>query len=248
MRTSVCSWNVTHSSPPPASAVLVSTRQPVVTNDNPILPVKQRRVATFDFQQKINLNMVGQIGDKLVRGALQSVLFLCKTLGKELDEAVDERKMTEKEIQLMQAQKLESLGHLAAGIAHEIQNPLNFVNNFSDLNMELIDEQLEEIEKENLEEIKAIAVDLKENEKKVVHHGKRAEEIVKSMLLHSRGSEGTKEPVNLNQLSEEYLRLAYHGLRAKDKTFNAAFKTELDPEVPEIQLVRQDIGRVYSLL
>jgi signal transduction histidine kinase len=137
-----------------------------------------------------------------------------------------------------------SLGELTAGIAHEIQNPLNFVNNFSEVNAELIDEMTNEIEKGNLEEAKAIARNIHENEMKIISHGKRADSIVKSMLHHSRSSSGTKEPTDINALASEYLRLAYHGLRAKDSTFNATMTTDFDEKIGTIQVIPQDIGRV----
>ena len=116
-----------------------------------------------------------------------------------------------------------SLGELTAGIAHEIQNPLNFVNNFSEVNKEMIDELTEEIDKGNIEEVKNILNDIKDNEEKINHHGKRADAIVKGMLQHSRKSKGKKEPTDINALCDEYLRLSYHGLRAKDKNFQCRF-------------------------
>jgi signal transduction histidine kinase len=137
-----------------------------------------------------------------------------------------------------------SLGELTAGIAHEIQNPLNFVNNFSDVNSELIAEMEVELQNGNVEEAISIANDIKENEEKINHHGKRADAIVKGMLQHSRKSSGQKEPTDVNALADEYLRLSYHGLRAKDKTFNADFKTDFDESIGKINIIPQDIGRV----
>jgi signal transduction histidine kinase len=160
----------------------------------------------------------------------------------ELEHALEELKATQ--VQLIHAEKMASLGELTAGIAHEIQNPLNFVNNFSDLNTELLEELKQEIEKGNTEEAKAIASDIQANEQKIIYHGKRADAIVKGMLQHSRASTGQKEVVDLNELCDEYLRLSYHGLRAKDKFFNANFSANLDPGVGEVKLIPQDIGRV----
>ena len=146
--------------------------------------------------------------------------------------------------QLIQSEKMASLGELTAGIAHEIQNPLNFVNNFSEVSVELLAELKEEEEKGNKEDVIAIANDLTQNLEKIRHHGQRADAIVKGMLQHSRTSSGQKEPTNLNTLADEYLRLAYHGLRAKDKDFNADLITRFDEELPKVNVSQQDMGRV----
>ncbi len=146
--------------------------------------------------------------------------------------------------QLIQSEKMASLGELTAGIAHEIQNPLNFVNNFSEVSNELIDEMKTEFKKGDTEEGFAIADDIKQNLEKILHHGKRADAIVKGMLQHSSSGSGKKEPTNINALADEYLRLAYHGLRAKDKSFNATMKTDFDETIGKINIVPQDIGRV----
>ena len=158
------------------------------------------------------------------------------------DEAL--RNLQSAQAQLIQSEKMASLGELTAGIAHEIQNPLNFVNNFSEVNNELLKELNSEAEKGNIEEVRAIVKDIQFNSEKINHHGKRADSIVKGMLQHSRTSSGQQEPTDINALADEYLRLAYHGLRAKDKSFNASMKTDFDQSIGKINVVPQEIGRV----
>ncbi len=160
----------------------------------------------------------------------------------QIEKAYNNLKSTQ--TQLIQSEKMASLGELTAGIAHEIQNPLNFVNNFSEVNKELLVEMKEEIKKGNLQEVNALADDVISNEEKINHHGKRADAIVKGMLQHSRSSSGIKEPTDINALCDEYLRLSYHGLRAKDKSFNASMITDYDETIGKINIIPQDIGRV----
>ena len=165
----------------------------------------------------------------------------------ELNQSLNVLKSTQ--AQLIQSEKLASLGELTAGIAHEIQNPLNFVNNFSEVSSELVDEMNQELEKGDIIEAKEIANDLKQNIEKINHHGKRASSIVKGMLEHSRTSSGVKELTDINKLADEYLRLSYHGLRAKDKNgsttrFNSDYKTDFHENLPKIEVIPQDMGRV----
>lgn len=160
----------------------------------------------------------------------------------EIEKAYAELKATQ--TQLIQSEKMASLGELTAGIAHEIQNPLNFVNNFSEVNKELMIEMKDEIDKGNFEDVKSLANDIIDNEEKINHHGKRADAIVKGMLQHSRTSEGLKEPADINALADEYLRLSFHGFRAREKTFNVTIKTDFDQTMGKINMVAQDIGRV----
>ncbi len=161
---------------------------------------------------------------------------------KELRKTITSLKSTQ--AQLIQSEKMASLGELTAGIAHEIQNPLNFVNNFSEVNTELIDEMQEELKAGNTKEAITLSNDIRENQKKINHHGRRADAIVKGMLQHSRNSNSEKEATDINALADEYLRLAYHGLRAKDKSFNAKLETDFDSSIKKINIVAQDMGRV----
>ncbi|RYG34029.1 MAG: two-component sensor histidine kinase, partial [Chitinophagaceae bacterium] len=161
---------------------------------------------------------------------------------KEIETAMN--RLTKTQAQLIQSEKMASLGELTAGIAHEIQNPLNFINNFSDINSELITEANGELEKGNLSEVQSILTGLRTNEEKINHHGKRADSIVKGMLQHSRKTESITEATDINTLAAEYLRLSYHGLRARDKSFNAEFTTEFDETIERIPVIPQDIGRV----
>ena len=161
----------------------------------------------------------------------------------ELEKILSDLKSTQS--QLIHAEKMASLGELTAGIAHEIQNPLNFVNNFSEVSEELLQELKQELDKGDIEEAKAISEDVIQNLKKIHHHGKRADGIVKGMLQHSRTGPGQKEPTDINELADEFLRLSYHGLRAKDKTFNSDFKMDFDPSLPKVNIMPQDMGRVF---
>ncbi len=154
--------------------------------------------------------------------------------------------MKSTQTQLIQSEKLASLGELTAGIAHEIQNPLNFVNNFSELSVDLVKDLKDEIEKPDIDKeyVSELFTDLSQNQEKINHHGKRASSIVKGMLEHSRASTGVRELTDINKLADEYLRLSYHGLRAKDTTFNADFSTDFEGNLPKMEVIPQDIGRV----
>jgi signal transduction histidine kinase len=183
---------------------------------------------------------------RVVRSEREKAQKMELAQAKEIEKAYKQLKTTQQ--QLIQSEKMASLGELTAGIAHEIQNPLNFVNNFSEVNRELIEELKEEKTKNGKNrnddmELELLS-DIDQNLEKISHHGKRADSIVKGMLQHSRSGDGKKEPTDLNALADEYLRLAYHGLRAKDKSFNACMETDLDPGLPEVNVVPQDIGRV----
>ncbi len=214
----------------------------LITNKQKKALEKEKIKTQAEAEQK---TIISSMKDELEVQVAQRTAELTKQK-EELQHTLEELKATQS--QLIQSEKMASLGELTAGIAHEIQNPLNFVNNFSDVNAELIDELNAERLKpkgerdEQLEN--EILNDIKENEQKINHHGKRADAIVKGMLQHSRKSTGQKEPTDINALADEYLRLSYHGLRAKDKSFNATLKTDFDESILKINVIPQEIGRV----
>ena len=192
-----------------------------------------------------NAQRVMQISEEKRQQALNQQKTLEQEVKRQTADLTDTlQNLKSTQSQLIQSEKMASLGELTAGIAHEIQNPLNFVNNFSEINTELIDEAGQEIDKGNVDEVKIILNDIKENEQKINHHGKRDDAIVKGMLEHSRQTKGVKQPTDINMLADEYLQLSYHGLRAKDKDFNAIMKTDFDNSIGKINIIPQDIGRV----
>lgn len=227
----------------------------------PVLALRDaaNKVGEGDLSQKVKITSddeISQLGtafnnmvDDLLkaREALDENNKALSSTNARLNNTLRELKSTQ--VQLIQSEKMASLGELTAGIAHEIQNPLNFVNNFSELNTELIEEMKTELNAGNSKEAVLIAENIKENQNKITHHGKRADAIVKGMLHHSRSSTGQKELTDVNALAEEYLKLSYHGLRAKDKAFNANFKTNFDEHLSsaegKINIISQDIGRVF---
>ena len=210
---------------------------------------EQQRLKKLDEEKTAYTNKLKMIGLIAVLGVILLVTIILYRNNRQKQKAntVLETTLTNlksTQSQLVQSEKMASLGELTAGIAHEIQNPLNFVNNFSEVNTELIDELKTELTTGNTQQAIELANDIKDNEQKINHHGKRADAIVKGMLQHSRSSSGVKEPTDINALCDEYLRLSYHGLRAKDKSFNATMKTDFDNSIGSVNIIPQDIGRV----
>jgi signal transduction histidine kinase len=229
---------------------------PLFYRKNLLQPLEQvlagvQKVNAGDLQVNVPVEVNDEIGHlahhfnlmtKSLRSYAEEMESLVARRTEELERSLEELKAAQ--TQLIQSEKMASLGELTAGIAHEIQNPLNFVNNFSAVNRELFAEMKEEIEKGNFAEVKAIATTIEGNEEKIGHHGRRADSIVKGMLQHARVSTGQKHPTNINALAEEYLRLSYQGQRAKDKSFNAIIQTQFDTNITDLFVVPQDIGRV----
>ncbi len=220
------------------------------TNELQLLQLEEQK-RNLDIQQaeeryKNNVRLIGLVSITAIILVASLLLFRSNRIKQKtnlvLQQTLSELKATQS--QLIQSEKMASLGELTAGIAHEIQNPLNFVNNFSEVNAELIDDLKKEMASGNRQSADEIADSIKENQEKINHHGKRADGIVKSMLQHSRLSSGQKELTDINALCDEYVRLTYHGYRAKDKSFNAAFKVNLDASIPKVNVIPQDIGRV----
>lgn len=211
--------------------IFITRKQRINAEKEKIIAI-QKEVA-FKNSQRLKDELEIQVAERTAELTAQK---------EELLGTLNELKATQS--QLIQSEKMASLGELTAGIAHEIQNPLNFVNNFAELNKELLEELSVELEKDDLEEAKLILKDILANSTKIHHHGKRADSIVKGMLQHSRTSTGVKETTDINELVDEFLRLSYHGLRAKHKSFNATMETDLDNSIGKMDLVSQDIGRV----
>jgi signal transduction histidine kinase len=214
----------------------------MISNQEPSLEARElqkRAAAVFDLAYTRFLDL--KQSEFLARKAEQDLINL-KEEKKRTENALAELKAAQS--QLIQAEKMASLGELTAGIAHEIQNPLNFVNNFSEVNNELIGEMKQKLTAGNIDEAIAISNDIEQNLEKINYHGKRADGIVKGMLQHSRSSAAVKEPTDINKLAEEYMRLSYHGLRAKDNFFNATMETNFDETIGNINVIPQDIGRV----
>lgn len=209
---------------------------------------KQQKILIKEREQRLAEEQISKAQKESLEYLVAERTHELTVQKEELQKTIEELKSTQN--QLIQSEKMASLGELTAGIAHEIQNPLNFVNNFSEVSVELCLELEEEIDKTEIpdsdkEYIKEIIADLSQNQQKITHHGKRADSIVKGMLQHSRASSGEKELVDINALADEYMRLAYHGLRAKNKEFNSALATDFDTTIGKVEVLPQDLGRVF---
>jgi len=217
----------------------------LLTKDNQLRVEEANHQRLRVYALLTGLVFVGLLSGILIRNnrLKQKANILLQQQKEEIQSTLTKLKSTQ--VQLIQSEKMASLGQLTAGIAHEIQNPLNFVNNFSEISKDLLAEMNEEIAKGNFDEAKAIAIDVINNQEKINHHGKRAEAIVKGMLQHSRISTGQKEFTDINTLADECLRLSFHGMKAKDKSFNAKPQTNFDTTIEKINIVPQDVGRVF---
>jgi len=238
------------------SLMVAENLEKITTLTNRLEFENKLKLQNESHNKKLQLNQAEIKRQKIVRNVSLFGMFVVlvlaviyfirfvekKKLNTKLNATLQNLKSTQ--TQLVHAEKMASLGELTAGVAHEIQNPLNFVNNFSEVSVDLINDLVEEVNNGDTEEVKTIAGDLEQNLEKISNHGKRASSIVNGMLEHSRKGTGQKEPTDINNLAEEYLRLAYHGLRAKNKLFSAGFKTNLDESLPKLNVVPQDMGRV----
>jgi signal transduction histidine kinase len=218
-----------------------------VLENNYEIEKKEGQIRLLNEQKKAQQNFLVAVSIVLFFILISVVILLRSNRLKQkakikIEKAYADLKTTQ--TQLIHSEKMASLGQLTAGIAHEIQNPLNFVNNFSQVSNELIDEMTEQLTIGNMQQAIGLADNVKQNLEKINHHGKRADSIVKGMMQHSRTSTGQKEPTDINALCDEYIRLAYHGLRAKDKSFNATTETDFDNSIEKINIVPQEIGRV----
>jgi two-component system, NtrC family, sensor kinase len=251
-------WNIKGNADSAITYFMISKKLSDSLQENYNKKVSEFQKISFDEQMRLEKetqesiaakNKIRTIGLFTGLGLLSmlAIIFYRNNIQKQKANKVLETTLTNlksTQSQLIQSEKMASLGELTAGIAHEIQNPLNFVNNFSEVSRELIDELKSQRSKLTVEEQDELLSDIDSNLEKINHHGKRADAIVKGMLQHSRSSSSAKEPTNINALADEYLRLAYHGLRAKDKFFNATLKTDYDESIGNLNIIPQDIGRV----